>query len=113
VIIGVCLLTDISEELINDKVKLKKPNKRQIATKGSSHDIFTYKKYIDTQFKIHRIYNKVDSLASSDIPEHDLETALNKLDTTITEIMLAAERKCCKARHDTDWSVELHVQSLM
>jgi hypothetical protein len=107
------MFIDISEALIDDKVELKKPVKRQIGTTCRHYDIFKYKSYIDTQFKINMIYDKMDALVSSNTQKPDLERILNTTDNTITEIMLAAEKKCCQARAETNWSVELHIQSIL
>ena len=38
---------------------------------------------------------------------------LNQLDKQVTEIMLAAEKKNCSRRHESEWSLELHITSLM
>jgi hypothetical protein len=107
------LFLDISEALIDEKVELKKPPKRNIGTNCSNYDIFKYKKHIDTQFKIHRIYDKIELLKSAVLPHTQLELSLNRLDTTITEIMLSAEKKSCQTFHNTNWSVELHISSIM
>jgi hypothetical protein len=107
------MFIDVSEELIDDKVELQKPTKRHIGTNSSGYDIFNYKKYIDNQFKIHRIYDKTNILVSSAIPINELEAKLNKIDTIITDIMLNAEKKYCQPRHDNNWSVELHTQSTL
>jgi hypothetical protein len=89
------LFVDISEHIIDTKVELKQPTKRHIGTNNSGYEIYTYKKYIDKQFKNHKIYNKKEDLKriSHNTTKREFENILNNLDTTITEIMLAAEKK--------------------
>jgi hypothetical protein len=108
------LFIDISEELIDAKVEFKKPTKRHIGTTCSGYEIYKYKKYIDNQFKIHKIYEKTNDLhiISKNSTKRELEKILNSIDTSITEIMLSAEKKCCQPRHESNWSVELHIASL-
>jgi hypothetical protein len=107
------MFIEISESLIDDKIELKKPAQRYIGTNSPNYDIFKYKQYIDKHFKIHKIYDKIDTITSKEIPKKDLEIELNKLDQTITEIMLAAEKKGCRVHHNTHWSVELHISSII
>jgi glucan-binding YG repeat protein len=68
-----------------------------------------YQSIIDTQFKHHNIYNRVDNLLnkSHDINEQNLDKfreKINKLDKQITEITLSAETQSAKLRHNTRWS---------
>jgi ribonuclease HI len=109
------MFIDISEELLDTKLDLKKPDKRHIGTKSSNLDIYQYKKYIDHQFKRHRIYEKTDDLLlqATIQPTSVLELSINKLDSSITEIMLSAEKKCCRARYESQWSIAIHVSSLV
>jgi hypothetical protein len=78
------MFIDISEALIDDKVELRKPVKLQIGTDCSHHDIFKYKKYIDTQFKIHRIYDKIHAFTASTAPEHMKLKLLSTKSTTLS-----------------------------
>jgi hypothetical protein len=109
------LFLDVSEELLDNKTVLKRPDQRHIGTKSTSIDIYQYKKYVDTKFNQHRIYEKTDNLLSvaTKLSQQEMELMINKLDNTITEILLSAERKCCRPRHDTQWSIALHVSSSM
>jgi hypothetical protein len=109
------LFIDISEELIDTKVALKKPIKRNIGTNSSGHEIYTYKKYIDSQFKLHKIYEKTSNLPiiSQTATKRELENILNNIDSSVTEIMLSAEKKCCRVRHESNWSINLHITSIM
>jgi ribonuclease HI len=109
------LFIDVSEELLDAKVELQKPKKRHIGTNCSGYEIYQYKKYIDKQFQIHQIYDKTNDLQriSNHTTKRDFEKLLNALDKTITEIVLAAEKKCSKPRHESNWSVELHIASIM
>jgi ribonuclease HI len=109
------LFLDISEKLINAKVELKRPSLRHIGTNCSGYEVYRYKQYIDKQFKLHKIYEKTTHFKtlSNTVSKRELATILNNIDKSITEIMLAAEKRCCKVRHDTNWSVELHLANIM
>jgi hypothetical protein len=56
------LFIDISKNLIDDKVELKQPAIRNIGSKCSGYEIYTYNQYIDKQFQIHKIYEKTNNL---------------------------------------------------
>jgi hypothetical protein len=109
------LFLDISEDLIDDKIELKKPAIRQIGTNCSGNEIYLYKKYIDKHFHIHKIYEKTNNLpsVSNHTTKRELEKILNNLDQTITEILLVAEKKCCRVRHNSNWSIDLHLISIL
>jgi hypothetical protein len=109
------MFIDIEEKLIDNKIELQKPNKRNIGTQSTGLDIYNYKKYIDEQFREHKIYGKTQQLQQLIIYESKerVEHIINNLDKFITTTMLRAEKKCCRTRHENDWSVELHVTSLM
>jgi hypothetical protein len=109
------LFIDISVNMIGNKVELKQPVRRLIGTNSSRMDKFNYKKYRDDQFHHQNIYNKVRNLShlSSISTLEEMENMINNLDANITKIMMSAEKKCCNARHDSNWSVALHVCSLM
>jgi hypothetical protein len=109
------MFIDIEEKLIDNKIELQKPNKRNIGTQSTGLDIYNYKKYIDEKFREHKIYAKSQQLQQLILYESKerAEHIINNLDKFITTTMLRAEKKCCRTRHETDWSVELHVTSLL
>jgi hypothetical protein len=109
------LFLDISHDLLDNKVELKRPEKRHIGTNNSGNYIYNYKKYIDKQFRHQNIYNISSNLSimKRNKTLQEIETIINKLDNTITGILLNAEKKCCKARYESDWSVAVHISSLM
>jgi hypothetical protein len=43
----------------------------------------------------------------------DMEQTINQLDKNVTKILLQAEQKCCKVRHESEWSVAIHICSIM
>ena len=111
------LFIDLSQSLIDNKVELKRPPARSIGTKFKGKDLFHYKEEINKQFINHRIYERSNQLheeSRQGIVSRDFENKLNSIDKEITEIMVSAENKKCRRRHvDSEWSVELHITSLM
>jgi hypothetical protein len=109
------MFIDNEESLIDNKVELTKLDNRNIGTQSVNTDIYNYKKCIDEQFREHKIYEKTQKLQQliSTEPKERVEHMVNKLDKLVTTTILRAEKKCCRPRHEHDWSVELHFTSLM
>jgi hypothetical protein len=109
------LFIDIKTDFIDNKVQLKLPDKRHIGTNSTSKDKFSYKKFIDDQFRHQNIDDRTNNLLHmlTIKIKNEMANIINKLDTTITNIMITAERKCCKARHGSAWSVAVHTSSLL
>jgi hypothetical protein len=53
------------------------------------------------------------SALSFNIAPDALANIINKIDKISTEIILSAEKKCCGARHESQWSSDIHISSLM
>jgi hypothetical protein len=43
----------------------------------------------------------------------DMEQTINQLYKNVIKILLQAEQKCCKVRHESEWSVAIHICSIM
>ena len=95
---------------------MKKPDSRYIGTKNDGIDIFNYKQYVNQQFLNHRIYDKsnlIIELSHQQDNQVEVRKLIHSVNNIITEIVLAVERSFVKPRHATEWSVELHLTSMI
>jgi hypothetical protein len=91
---------------------------RQIGTNSTNKEGYKYIKHVNDQFNNHRIHEKVQKLykevMSGSFPDDKTGMIdLNKLDKTITNIMLSAEKKCCKKKEQALWTPQLHQSNLV
>ena len=107
---------DLSEDMIDDKVLLTRPDKRLIGSKSDIEDIFIYKKTLNEKFIHHKIYEKSEQIFqeamskgyNEDIDLIPFRKNLNQLDMIITESMMQCEKQLGKRHHESDWSIALH-----
>lgn len=109
------MFIDFHNDIIDGITELHCTPVRSIGSRSPKTEIQKYKQYIDDQFDKHRVYAKAtdlhlraDPTMSDNLP---YLRDLNKLDATVTKIMLTAERKFCTKKPISDWSIELHQAS--
>ena len=111
------LFIDFHESLIENKVELKRPDKRLIGSKSKVENIYKYKQLINTQFLNHNIYERAKKLKELSITNIDnnkeFENDLNVLDLQVTEIILSAEQQSGTRMHKCEWSIALHQSSVV
>jgi hypothetical protein len=91
------MFIDLDDNLLDNKVELHCPPRRNIGYSSPAKTIYQYKhkQYIHQQFNIHRIYTRAAALyALSEL--HPITPgqliSINNLDKQVTEILLAAEK---------------------
>jgi hypothetical protein len=110
------MFLDITESILDTKVKLSRPTKRHIGSKSKPKTIYGYKQYIHKQFVLQRIYGRAENiknLAEQGPATPELEKRINNLDKQVTEIMLSAEKNYCPLQHETAWLGAIHQQALL
>jgi hypothetical protein len=110
------LFVDISEAILDTKVRLTRPTRRHIGSKSKPSIIYRYKQYIHKQFLIHHIYERaseVQRLSKEEPITPELRKKINRLDKQIPEKILAAEMSQVPREHESDWSIAIHHQSLL
>jgi hypothetical protein len=99
------------------KIELKRPKKREIGSKTKKCDIYEYKQEIHKEFNKQNIYKELDILheitKQTNYDTQYLTKKLNHIDHKVTKIVLKAEKKNGTRKHDNEWSVALHQQSLL
>jgi hypothetical protein len=107
---------DIDKSLMDNSLELKRPTKRQIGMSSKPRHLYAYKRALDKYFQEHRIYERAEehfvAMFLPKLPEL-FERNINALDKQVTEICLKVEREQCLKRHETDWSIQIHHQSLI
>jgi hypothetical protein len=110
------LFIDISNAMLDNKVELKRPEKRTIGSARKGSEIFHYKNELDEQCVSNQLYKKAEEASVSTflpkIPE-SLEKTIQGIDNQLTAFMLKAENSCCTKRHESAWSIALHNQSVV
>lgn len=115
------MFIDLPETLIDNKVFLKRPEKRLISSKSSQNEIFAYKQALHQQLEQHNIYERaknileeatLQGLENSADTIQQFSNKLNLLDQEITNAMLHTESLFCKNQFESAWSIELHHASI-
>jgi hypothetical protein len=107
---------DLEDSIIDKKVELKRPPRRNIGSKCKKKIIYRYKQEIHRQFCIHRIHERAEELrnqATCNPITPELLEKLIRLDNQITEIVPAAEGSQVPREFKTDWSIAISNQSLL
>ena len=113
------LFCDINTDLFTNVVDNITIKTRQIGTNSTNREGRKYIKLLNDQFNNHRIYEKINQLYDNSINmgiNDDKESILKEvdnLDKLITQLMLFAERKCCKKKERALWSPTLQQSNLI
>jgi hypothetical protein len=108
------LFVDISEAILDIKVRLTRPARRHIGSKSKPSIIYHCKQHIHKQFLIHHIYERaseIQRLYKEGPITPEFREKINRLDKQITEIILSAEKSQVPREHESDWSIAIHHQS--
>jgi hypothetical protein len=107
---------DIDKSIMDNSPELKRPTRRQIGTSSKPRHLYEYKRALDKYFREHRIYERAEEYFVTTflpkLPER-FDRNINALDKQVMEICLKVEREQCPKRHETDWSIQIHHQSLI
>jgi hypothetical protein len=107
---------ELSDKIIDNKIELKQPEKRQIGSKSKKEAIYRYKQEVHCEFTKQKIYQTVDiivDLSHLNCEEVKMKRMLDNVDRKITKIMLKAEKNNAVHCYDSEWSVALHQQALL
>jgi hypothetical protein len=108
---------ELSNDILDHKIELKQPKKREICSKSKKCNIYEYKQDIHKEFIKQNIYKDGDILYKLTMQPHYheqyLTKKLNNIDHKVTKIVLRAEKKNRTRKSNNKWSIALHQQSLL
>ena len=107
------LFVDIDDEVLFDKeeIKIMYHDYRRLKT-GIPKRIKKYQKHIQKTWDMHKIdekYDRLQEMISSGCKNDEVQKFINKLDKQISDILIAAEKKCTgvSSHHLSCWSPKL------
>lgn len=81
---------------------------RLIGTNSKKEESINYVKYLDLQFRQHRIYKKSKRMYTNskmdDINKTNLQKELDKVDELVTNLMIKCEKETCAKKSKVMWS---------
>ena len=106
------LYIDIPTNSITKHINDEIPSSFQRTLKSSCRrSVRVYKCHLETQTTKHKIQDKIKSLLTIAVTRKISvieEQLLNIIDSSITQIMIEAEKKTNKFNHNYPWSPDLH-----